>query len=85
VETSIKEKEKENVLTDLELMNLKNVSLLDFEVLRRRTTEAKKKKLVDIIRSIRGIYSNCMHSLTTNEQKKNLDLVGVKKRLEDYE
>jgi len=42
VETSTKEKEKENVLTDLELMNLKNVSLLDFEVFRKKIIEAKK-------------------------------------------
>ncbi len=42
VETSTKEKEKENVLTDLELMNLKNVSLLDFEVFRKKIVEAKK-------------------------------------------
>jgi hypothetical protein len=38
-----KKKEKENVLTDLELINLKNVSLLEFEELRRKTTEAKRK------------------------------------------
>jgi len=42
VETSTKEKEKENVLTYLELMNLKNVSLLDFEVFRKKIVEAKK-------------------------------------------
>jgi hypothetical protein len=31
-------KEKENVLTNLELINLKNVSLLEFEELRRKIT-----------------------------------------------
>jgi hypothetical protein len=37
VQTLIKEKkEKENVLTNLELINLKSVSLLNFEKLRRR-------------------------------------------------
>jgi hypothetical protein len=37
VKTLIKEKkEKENVLTNLELVNLKNVSLLQFEELRKR-------------------------------------------------
>jgi hypothetical protein len=39
-----KKKEKENVLTYLELINLKNVSLLKFEEIRRKTLEAKKKK-----------------------------------------
>jgi ATP-dependent DNA ligase len=40
-------KEKKNVLIDLELVNLKSVYLLNFEELRRRATEAKKKKLVE--------------------------------------
>jgi hypothetical protein len=31
-------KEKENVLTDWELINMKNVSLLLFEELKRKTT-----------------------------------------------
>ncbi len=31
----------ENHLTDLELINLKNVSLLQFEKLKRKTTKAK--------------------------------------------
>ncbi len=40
-------KEKENVLTNLELVNLKSVSLLNFEELIRRATKAKKKNLVE--------------------------------------
>jgi hypothetical protein len=36
-------KEKENVLTNLELINLKNVYLLKFKELRRKTTEAERK------------------------------------------
>jgi hypothetical protein len=49
VETLIKEKkEKENVLTNLELMNLKSISLLNFEEFRRRIGEAKKDKLVEV-------------------------------------
>jgi hypothetical protein len=36
-------KEKENVLTNLELINLKNVSLLQYEEFRRKTTEAKSE------------------------------------------
>ncbi len=33
-------KEKEDVLTGLQLINMKNVFLLQFEELRRKTTEA---------------------------------------------
>jgi hypothetical protein len=40
-------KEKENVLTNLELVNLKNVSLLQFEELRRKATKVEKKKLLE--------------------------------------
>jgi len=36
-------KEKENVLTNLELINLINVFILLFEELKRKTTKAKKK------------------------------------------
>ncbi len=40
-------KEKENVLTNLELVNLKNASLLNFEKLKRKMIEAEKEKLVE--------------------------------------
>jgi hypothetical protein len=40
-----KKKEKKNVSTYLELMNLKHVSLMQFEKLRRKTKKAKKDKL----------------------------------------
>jgi hypothetical protein len=44
VKTLIKgKKEKDNVLTNLELINLKNVILLQFKEIRRKTTKAKKK------------------------------------------
>jgi hypothetical protein len=44
VETLTKEKKKkENVLTYLELMNLKNDYLLNFKELRRRIIKAKKR------------------------------------------
>ncbi len=36
-------KEKENVLIDLELINLKNVSLLQFEEFKKKTTEVERK------------------------------------------
>jgi len=48
VEALTKEKEKENVLTNLELGNLKSYFLLNFEKLMKRTLEAKKKKLVEV-------------------------------------
>jgi hypothetical protein len=48
MEALIKEKkEKENVLTNLELVNLKSDSLLNFEEFRRKVGKAKKKKLVE--------------------------------------
>jgi intein/homing endonuclease len=48
VEALIKEKkEEDNVLTYLELVNLKNASLLNFEELKRKTAEVKEKKLVE--------------------------------------
>jgi len=36
-------KEKENVLTDLELINLKNVSLLQFKELKIKIVEVQKR------------------------------------------
>jgi hypothetical protein len=49
VEALTKEKkEKENVLTNLKLVNLNNASLFNYEELKRRTTEAEKKKLVEV-------------------------------------
>ncbi len=42
-----KKKENENVLTNLESINLKNVSLLKFEEFRRKTTKVEKKKLME--------------------------------------
>ncbi len=40
-------KEKSNVLTNLESMNMKNASLLQFEKFERKTTEVEKKKLME--------------------------------------
>jgi hypothetical protein len=55
VETLVKEKkEKDNVLTYFELVNLKNVYLLDFEEL--RINWWKKR------RTIKGIYNNCKYN-----------------------
>jgi hypothetical protein len=41
-------KEKDNVLIDLELMNLRNVSLLNYEELKTNTTKVEKEKLVEV-------------------------------------
>jgi GTPase SAR1 family protein len=49
----IKEKkEKENVLTYLELVNLKNVSLLQYEELKRKITKVEKKNLLEEIKGV---------------------------------
>jgi hypothetical protein len=47
VEALIKEKEKENVFTNLELVNPKNAFLLNSKELRRRITKVEKDKLVE--------------------------------------
>jgi hypothetical protein len=48
VEATTKEKkEKESVLTYLELVNLKSASLLKFEELRIKTIKVEKEKLVE--------------------------------------
>jgi hypothetical protein len=47
VEALTQEKEKENVLIDMVLINLKNVSMFNYEEIRRRTSKAKIKKLVE--------------------------------------
>ncbi len=44
----IKEKkEKENVLTNMELINLRNVSLLHIEKFRKKIIEAKREQLME--------------------------------------
>jgi hypothetical protein len=57
-----KNKEKENVLTYLELVNMKNVFLLQFEELRRNTTEIERKKLMEEKNIITGICNTCKHN-----------------------
>jgi len=62
VEALIKEnKEKENVLMDLELMNLKNVFLFNFEEL-KRTSKVEKKKLVEANKESERNYNSYKHS-----------------------
>ncbi len=40
-------KEKDNVLTNLELVNMKNASLLQYEELERKTIKLKREKLME--------------------------------------
>jgi hypothetical protein len=40
-------KEKEDILTNLELVNLKNASLLQSEKLKRKTIEIEREKLME--------------------------------------
>ncbi len=40
-------KKKDNVLIDLELINVKNVSLLQSKELRRKMTKVEKEKLME--------------------------------------
>jgi len=47
VKTLTKKMENENVLTDLELINMKSVSFLQFEELGTKTTKVEKKKLME--------------------------------------
>ncbi len=46
VKALTQEKKRENVLIDMELINLKNASMFNFEEIRRRTSVAKIEKLV---------------------------------------
>ncbi len=40
-------KEKENVVTNLELINLKNVSMLQFKKFRIKTAEVEREQLME--------------------------------------
>jgi hypothetical protein len=61
VEALSKEKEKKTVLIDLELVNLKSASLLNYEELKRRTIKVEKKKLMEA-NNIKGIYNKCKNT-----------------------
>jgi hypothetical protein len=85
VKTLIKEKkEKENVLTDLELVNPKNVSLLQFEKLRRKVAKADKKKLEENKEYQMNLQHLQAQLEMAQEHKKSLNPSGVKKRPKDY-
>ncbi len=78
-------KEKENVLIDFELVNLKKVSLLQFEELKRKTIEVEKDKLLKEKEYQMNLQYLQAKLEMAQEQKNSLNLAGVKKRLEDYE
>ncbi len=52
-------KEKENVLIDMELINLKNVSILNFEEIKRRIIEVDIEKMVE---KLTRIYKSYIHN-----------------------
>jgi hypothetical protein len=59
VEALTKEKkEKDNVLTNLELVNLKNAFLLNSKVLKTKTKKRKKRSWWTKRRNIERIYSS---------------------------
>jgi uncharacterized sporulation protein YeaH/YhbH (DUF444 family) len=72
VEALIKEKEKDNVLIYLELVNLKSASLLDFEELRRTTKAKKKKGWWTQLKSIRGICNSCRRGWRLQMNKRRI-------------
>ncbi len=81
-----KRNEKFNVLTHLKLVNLKNASMLNFEKHRRKITQVEKEKLVEGNKEYQMNLKQLHAQLeTTHEQRKSLDPISVKKRLEDYE
>ncbi len=86
VKALIKEKkEKDNVLTNLELIHLQDVSLLQFKELRGKTTEGEKEKLMEDKEYQRTLQHPQAQLERAQEQRKSLDPIGIKKRLEDYE
>jgi len=54
-------KEKENALKNLELINLKNVFLLQFEKIERKTNEAEREKLMED-KEYKGICNAYKHN-----------------------
>jgi hypothetical protein len=64
---------------------LKKVYLLQFEELKRKIAEVERKQLMED-KEYQITSQQLQAQLeSAQEQRKNLDLVGIKKRLEDYE
>ncbi len=66
-------------LIDLELVNLKNVVLVNSEDLRRKTINAKKKKLMEEKEYQKKLQQLQAQLEIAEEQKKSLDLMVLKK------
>ncbi len=73
-------------MTYLELINLKNVSLLQSKELRRKTIEAKREQLMEDQKEYQKPLQHPQAQLErAYKQNKSLDPTSIKKRLEDYE
>ncbi len=78
-------KEKENVFTYLELVNLNNVFLLQSKELKRKTTKVEKEKFLEEKEYQRNLQHLQAQLEMAQEQRKSLDPTGIENKLEDYE
>jgi hypothetical protein len=67
-----KKKEKENVMIYLELINLKNVSSLQFEELKKRQQRQKESSSWRTIRSTKELCNTCKHSWKGHKNKRRI-------------
>ncbi len=70
---------------DHELQNLKYVSLLQSKELKRKTSKVERKQFMEDKEYQRTLQHMQTQLERAQEQKKSLDLIGIKKRLKDYE
>jgi len=78
-------KEKENELIDMELINLKNVSMFNFEEI-RRTIQVEIEKLMEKNKKhYRNLQQLQAQLEIANERKKSLYSIYVKKILKGYD
>ncbi len=64
-------KEKENVLTNLEFINLNNASLLNFEEIRKKSKEAKIEKMVETNKEHKRNLQQLQAQLENANEEKN--------------
>ncbi len=72
-------------MTDLQLISLKNVSLLEFEEFKRKTTKVEREQFMEDKEYHKTLQHLQAQLERAHQQKKNLDLADIKKRLKDYE
>ncbi len=61
------------------------MSLLQFEEPKRKTTQAKRKQFMEDKKEYQKTLQHMQAQLErAHEQKKSLDLAGIKKKLKDY-